>query len=116
MSPSYILGTQNFGTSWTETTLPQLITRLDGAGITHYDTAALYPATNPGQSETLLGQIQHDDVLIDTKILFQPGGLQRDKMEQSLRGSLARLGVSKVSDSFSPSPAFFSKSHPADQR
>ncbi|PLN82245.1 Aldo/keto reductase [Aspergillus taichungensis] len=104
MSPSYILGTQNFGTSWTETTLPQLVTRLDDAGITHYDTAALYPATNPGQSETLLGQIQRDDVLIDTKILFQPGGLQHDKMEQSLRGSLSRLGVSKVNTLFAHAP------------
>jgi len=74
-------------------------------GITHIDTAAFYPSTKSGRSETLLGQANaKDSFVLDTKIMVHGGhgpdagggDLSRDKITESVNASLERLGVDKV--------------------
>ena len=94
--PTYVMGTQGFASAWTQNNIFALVDRLDAAGITHYDTALLYPVTDSGASEKLLGSIRKPEYVIDTKILFRPGALSRERMEESIHRNLANLGVAKV--------------------
>lgn len=96
-APAYFAGTQGFGTSWTATNVKQLIEKLEMYDITHYDTAAVYPVTNPGESERILGTLHSQDAIIDTKVLFsEPGALSKEKMLASIKKSLDHLQLSKV--------------------
>lgn len=95
-APEFVMGTQGFAGVWTKDNVSKLVERLTAAGINHYDTALLYPMTDPGASERLLGSIRKDDFVIDTKILYRPEALRRDNMEESIRRSLENLGISKV--------------------
>lgn len=95
-APQYVMGTQGWGTNWTSENVAALVDRLNAAGIKHYDTARLYPASRPGESEKLLGSVRQPEFVIDSKILFRPGALRRDQMEESLLKSLEELGTTKV--------------------
>ncbi|KAJ6150680.1 Aldo/keto reductase [Penicillium chermesinum] len=103
-APEYYMGTQGFGGAWTESNVSELIARLESANLKRYDTASLYPLTNPGGSERLLGSIRKPDFVIDTKILYRPEALRKEKMEESLRGSLKNLGVEKVNILYAHAP------------
>jgi aryl-alcohol dehydrogenase-like predicted oxidoreductase len=66
------------------------------AGIRFFDTAELY---GWGQSERLLGRFIREtgaDVRVATKFLPYPWRLTRGQMVRALRGSLKRLGMSRV--------------------
>jgi aflatoxin B1 aldehyde reductase len=69
------------------------------------DTAAIYPGTNPGYSEKILGEagIGNFDLILDTKILAGPtfdssngGPLSKTNFRKSFEKSLANLKVGKV--------------------
>lgn len=97
-SPSYIFGTQGFGSSWKLEDVFEVIHYLDNHGIRQFDTAAIYPVSSPGASEVLLGQESLPGAVIDTKILFSGGGmLAKGNMESSITASLMRLNFKKVS-------------------
>ncbi|KAJ6115226.1 Aldo/keto reductase [Penicillium sp. IBT 16267x] len=103
-APEYIMGTQGFAGAWTANNVPELVARLDAAGIKHYDTAQLYPITDSGASERLLGSIKRPDFVIDTKVLFQPEALCKKNMNESIRKSLENLGVTKVNTLYAHAP------------
>ena len=97
-TPKYVFGTQGFGVAWTDQNVDYLMNALKDLNIKHFDTAALYPATNPGGSEELLGKSKPQDAIIDTKILYLgDGSLSMKNMGKSIRASLERLQVNKVS-------------------
>ncbi|PYH42557.1 Aldo/keto reductase [Aspergillus saccharolyticus JOP 1030-1] len=98
------MGTQGFAGAWTRETVGSLVDRLEAAGIRHYDTALLYPVTNSGAAERLLGSIRQPEFVIDTKILFRPEALRRENMEESIRKSLENLGVPKVTTLYAHAP------------
>lgn len=71
--------------------------------INRVDSARLYPITNPGASETLLGDAKAADrgFTIDTKIKVPPTGDGRDTLspnaiEASIAESFAALKVQQV--------------------
>ncbi|PYI03139.1 Aldo/keto reductase [Aspergillus sclerotiicarbonarius CBS 121057] len=83
-TPEYVMGAQGFADAWTMDNVSARMDRLDAAGIGHYDTALLYPVTDSGASERPLGKIWKPEFVIDTKILFRPGALSREHMEESI--------------------------------
>lgn len=96
-TPHYVFGAQGFGVAWTADNVDHLMKSLTKAGIHQFDTAALYPATNPGESEELLGKKKPDNAIIDTKVLFiGDDSLSFKNMGASIIGSLERLQVKKV--------------------
>ncbi|KAJ5445576.1 hypothetical protein N7491_001658 [Penicillium cf. griseofulvum] len=96
-TPRYVFGAQGFGVAWTADNVDHLMKSLTEAGIRQFDTAALYPATNPGLSEELLGKKKPDNALIDTKVLFiGDGSLSFKNMGTSIKASLERLQVKKI--------------------
>lgn len=96
-TPKYVFGAQGFGLAWTNQNVDFLMNSLKDVNIKHFDTAALYPATNPGESEELLGRHKPKDAIIDTKVLFLgDGSLSMKNMGKSIRASLERLQVKKV--------------------
>ncbi|KAJ5937088.1 Aldo/keto reductase [Penicillium verhagenii] len=103
-APEYIMGTQGFAGAWTDSNVSELVVRLDEAEIKHYDTAQLYPITNPGGSERLLRSIKRPDFVIDTKILFRPEALSKQKIDESIRSSLENLGLTKVNTLYAHAP------------
>jgi Predicted oxidoreductases (related to aryl-alcohol dehydrogenases) len=97
-TPHYVFGAQGFGVAWTADNMDHLMNSLTEAGIHQFDTAALYPATNPGESEELLGKRKPDNAIIDTKVLFiGDDSLSFKNMGASIMASLERLKVKKVS-------------------
>lgn len=97
-TPRYVFGAQGFGVAWTEENVDQLMSSLKEAEIQQFDTAALYPATNPGASEELLGKKKPENAVLDTKVLFiGDESLSLKNMGNSIRASLERLQVKKVS-------------------
>ena len=73
--------------------MQELLQALKEAGVERLDTAALYPPTDIGASERLLGQIAaaRQGFTIDTKVLiglsgFQ-GTLEPEKIARSIAGS-----------------------------
>lgn len=97
-TPHYVFGAQGFGVAWTADNVDHLMKSLTEAGINQFDTAALYPATNPGESEELLGKKKPDNAIIDTKVLFiGDDSLSFNNMGASIKASLERLQVKKVS-------------------
>ncbi|KAJ5716806.1 Aldo/keto reductase [Penicillium malachiteum] len=87
-----------------QSNISELIDRLATANIKHYDTASLYPLTNPGGSERLLGSVREPDFVIDSKILFRPQALRSDSMKESLDSTLQNLGVQKINVLYAHSP------------
>ncbi|KAJ5787631.1 hypothetical protein N7457_002621 [Penicillium paradoxum] len=103
--PKYIFGAQGFGVAWTESNVDSLMNSLKQAGISQFDTAALYPATNPGASEDLLGKAKPRNAIIGTKVLFiGDESLSRENMGNSIRASLDRLKVTKIHTLYSHAP------------
>lgn len=97
-TPRYVFGAQGFGIAWVADNVDHLMKSLTEAGINQFDTAALYPATNPGESEELLGKKKPENAIIDTKVLFiGDDSLSFKNMGDSIKGSLERLQVKKVS-------------------
>lgn len=92
----------------TPETTKEFLSFLPSYGITHLDTAAVYPggstAAQAGRSEKLLGQTKAaEKFVIDTKIMVYGGHdsdgggeLSREKILESFQTSLERLGVEKV--------------------
>jgi aflatoxin B1 aldehyde reductase len=96
-APQYVFGAQGFGTTWVSGNIDQLMVALKDAGIQRFDTAALYPATNPGVSEELLGEKKPENATIDTKIMFiGDGSLSMKNIGKSIYDSLDRLKIKKV--------------------
>jgi aflatoxin B1 aldehyde reductase len=98
----------------TPESLKQFLSILPKYNIKELDTAAVYPSAIPGTSEILLGKVHAaEDFIIDTKIMVKMGSkppsvgdeppsdgekgeLSREKVLESFRISLERLGVEKV--------------------
>jgi aflatoxin B1 aldehyde reductase len=105
-SPTPIFGSANISVAYlTQDSVEGLLNVLKKVGITRIDTAARCPATDPGQSEKLLGDSKAATrFTIDTKIkVITPSGegtLSARAIEQSIRESFARLGVEKVCREF----------------
>lgn len=96
-TPRYVFGAQGFGVAWTVDNVDHLMKSLAEAGIHQFDTAALYPATNPGESEELLGKKKPENAVIDTKILFiGDDSLSFNNMGASIEASLERLQIKQV--------------------
>ncbi|KAJ5305863.1 hypothetical protein N7508_004878 [Penicillium antarcticum] len=103
--PGYVFGAQSFGTTWFSGNIDQLMSALKDADIRRFDTAALYPATNPGVSEELLGEYKPEDAIIDTKILFLgDGSLSIKNMGKSINDSLDRLQIKKIHNLYAHAP------------
>ncbi|KAK9447892.1 NADP-dependent oxidoreductase domain-containing protein [Limtongia smithiae] len=106
MPVDLILGTNNVGPHGKVSTLPQLEAVLDrfaADGNRVLDTAYLYPAGFPGESEAFLGEtlstprIAAYGFVIDTKVRsFEDGAHTAPEIAKSVRLSFARLGVDKV--------------------
>lgn len=65
-------------------------------GVSHFDTAALYPLSSPGRSEAYLGEHQKDNrITIDTKIQVTDfsgrGSLDQENIDRSVNGSKSRM-------------------------
>ncbi|KAJ5754148.1 uncharacterized protein N7511_008301 [Penicillium nucicola] len=104
-APQYVCGTQGFGTTWFSGNIDLLIETLESAGINRFDTAALYPATNPGVSEELLGEKKRVNAVIDTKVLFiGDGSLSKTNIGKSIFDSLDRLKIKKIHTLFAHAP------------
>lgn len=101
MAPSHpriIFGGSTIGEAFdTPEAVSHLLQVLKSCGIDEIDTAALYPWTNIGMSETLLGQVGAGKLgfKIDTKILVMSqdanGTLEPAKIRDSINASIDRL-------------------------
>ncbi|KAI0383666.1 Aldo/keto reductase [Hypomontagnella monticulosa] len=108
MTPRILVGTgtwghNNFGMEEARSQISQL----NKLNCRQIDTGALYPFTNPGIAETLLGQIGYDGVLVDTKAMWFDGGnntLTVDAVRTSMDQSLARLQAKKVNIFYAHGP------------
>lgn len=99
--PELLFGGSNLGRG-KFSTIPEvenLFSVLQTKKINRFDTAALYPLGSIFASETLLGEAKtlHGNLVLDTKILVAPdftgnGFLQPEKLDDSINGSVARLG------------------------
>ena len=96
-TPRFVFGAQGFGVAWTIGNVNHLLKGLAEGGINQFDTAALYPATNPGESEELLGTKKPENAVINTKVLFiGDDSLSFENMGASIKASLERLQITKV--------------------
>ncbi len=85
-----------FGGDYSDADVRQAFTAALDAGITLFDTAEMY---GWGKSEKLLGQFIREsdaDVLVATKFFPYPWRLFKGQLISALRGSLRRLGMSRV--------------------
>ena len=101
--PDIIFGGALLGASShkTEKDVNELLDQLQSLGVTRIDTAARYPALDPGKSESLLGAAgaAKRGLVLDTKIYCTRealGSLEPTAIEGSVSGSLNRLGVEKA--------------------
>ena len=104
MGPASII----FGTGFLGVCFPtveeakDLVSFLSRVGISRIDTARRYPAIQPGKSEELLGEARAaDHFVIDTKINVSleigiAGSLNRSRILESVKESLATLGLERV--------------------
>lgn len=70
-------------------------------GLSHIDTAAVYPFSHPHGSETIIGEagFASAGIAIDTKVMWFDGGkgtLTKELIPKSVDESLARLNTDKV--------------------
>ncbi|KAJ5963978.1 uncharacterized protein N7479_003854 [Penicillium vulpinum] len=104
-TPRYVFGAQGFGVAWTADNVDHLMNSLTKTGINEFDTAALYPATNPGASEKLLGEKRPKDAVIHTKVLFSvDDSLSFRNIGTSIMASLERLQVKKIHTLYAHAP------------
>ncbi|KAJ5790934.1 uncharacterized protein N7518_007945 [Penicillium psychrosexuale] len=104
-TPRYVFGAQGFGVAWTVDNVDHLMKSLAEAGIHQFDTAALYPATNPGESEELLGKKKPENAVIDTKVLFMgDDSLSFKNMGASIEASLERLQIKQIHTIYAHAP------------
>ena len=96
--PKLIFGAASLGDKFaTVKDVSDLLKVLKSHGITTIDTAGLYPPTNKGASERLLGECgaAGDGFAIDTKILVTSmeadGTLKPEAIEKSISASIERL-------------------------
>ena len=96
--PKLIFGAASLGDKFaTVKDVSDLLKVLKSHGITTIDTAGLYPPTNKGASERLLGECgaAEDGFTIDTKILVTSmeadGTLKPEAIEKSISASIERL-------------------------
>jgi aryl-alcohol dehydrogenase-like predicted oxidoreductase len=85
-----------FGKNYTDSDVREAFNASLNAGITFYDTAEMY---GRGKSERLLGQFIRESgaqVLVATKFMPLPWRLSKGQFMSALRGSLDRLGMSRV--------------------
>ena len=101
--PRLIFGAASVGMNFLNPTDVQtLFDALKSAGVTHVDTAGRYPATQPGRSEELLGEVKaaEQGFTIDTKILAVGGDgsgeLEKASIERSINKSLERMQIPNV--------------------
>ena len=100
--PNLVLGGAAIGSSYqTSDAVSELLVALKKHGISHIDSAARYPPTDPGRSEQLLGQAKAAEAgfIIDTKIDTEGDGsgtLTAAAIANSLEASFNRLQVKKV--------------------
>lgn len=100
--PNLVLGGAAIGSSYrTVDAVSELLAALKKHGISHIDSAARYPPTDPGRSEQLLGQAEAAEAgfVIDTKIETAGDGrgtLTAAAIEKSLKASFDRLQVKNV--------------------
>ena len=77
-------------------TTQEVVKRALELGINFFDTANAY---SKGTSEEFLGEsirnlaIRREDVVIGSKVYFNPGGLSRDAINREIEGTLKRLGT-----------------------
>jgi len=94
MSPpvKIVFGTGPFGDRITGDSAKEAIDLFHKHGHVELDTAATYPPTSPGASESEIGKVHPVWARVSTKVLV---GVEqansREKVEQSLQGSLERL-------------------------
>lgn len=98
--PQLLFGGSGIGSGNFSTTeqVKALLGKLANKNVTRIDTAARYPMGVPFGSERALGDtgMINQGILADTKILLSPdstgnGALQKDKIDQSIKGSFERL-------------------------
>ncbi|TGO51920.1 hypothetical protein BOTNAR_0340g00040 [Botryotinia narcissicola] len=102
--PSLIFGAVSIGMDFSTKELVQdAIEVLKALNISHIDTAGIYPPTNHGRSEELLGEVgaASQGFSIGTKILatklgYGSGELEASAIRKSLDTSFNRLGVDQV--------------------
>lgn len=101
--PDYILGTGHFGATWSKAGATDLVQRLKDFNINRIDSAALYPVTDAGASERILGDAKYAEhgFVIDTKILFpgygsSDGTMSEEAIQKSVANSFQSLGVQNV--------------------
>lgn len=101
MAPANLLiGNATCGPVWTEDGA-KLLEQLKKTGIKTIDTAAVYPGSNPGAAEKLLGElgVVEQGFLVDTKILWSGNGrgtLTEAAIKKSLSQSLESIKTDKV--------------------
>ena len=95
--PRLIFGGSTIGAEWGSLdSVKELLDRLQTAGIDEIDAAGLYPATDSGACERLLGEAGAADLgfRIDTKVFtgFDPvGTLEAEKINASVSASIESL-------------------------
>ncbi|KAK9353774.1 NADP-dependent oxidoreductase domain-containing protein [Lipomyces doorenjongii] len=123
MPVDIILGTNNVGPHGKIKTTADLSAILDlyhSLGHKYLDTAYLYPAGHPGESETFLGDLEvtkDAKFVLDTKVRsFEDGAHTADKIYKSVDEQLKRLKVDKVRTLYLHAPdrtVSFEESHKA---
>ncbi len=95
-------GTMSFGGDADEETSAAMYRRCRDAGINFFDCANVY---QKGRAEEILGRLmagERDELVITTKVGFAMGtgdnerGLSRRHIQQSVEGSLRRLGTDRI--------------------
>ena len=102
--PDLIFGAAFVGHDFTTAAqVTELLECLSTKKINRIDTARLYPITNSGASEKLLGEAKAAEhgFIIDTKIMTSPigdgrGTLKASAIDESIDGSFAALGTQQV--------------------
>ncbi|KAF2477646.1 Aldo/keto reductase [Lindgomyces ingoldianus] len=99
--PKILMGTGLWGDETSKEVVTKLAEVLKELKIKEIDGAALYPITNPGQSEKLIGECGYveNGFLVDSKILHFGGGegtLSKAAIERSLDQSLANIKTDKL--------------------
>ncbi|KAF2012095.1 Aldo/keto reductase [Aaosphaeria arxii CBS 175.79] len=107
--PQFTYGAGNLSYDWTPDTINDLAKALKEAGINRVDSAAIYPFTDPGGSDRLLGigKFPEKGFTVDTKAMVfgdGSGTMTEAAIEKSLSGSLEGLKIPKVNVFYCHSP------------